>query len=205
MSIDERQQQLMLLQQQMRQCRRCSAAGYGVEPPAVFSGRANARAMIIGQAPGVTEVSAGRPFNATAGKRLFAWLAEAGFDEADFRARHYMTSVTKCFPGKARNGGGDRVPSRAEQALCRSFLAAEIDLVAPALIIPVGRLAIALFFDKSLPLTQIIGTQTERNGAAIIPLPHPSGASTWHRSASNLRLIRGALRSIAARRKELNL
>ncbi|MCA9971798.1 MAG: hypothetical protein KC425_16345 [Anaerolineales bacterium] len=149
---------LVELQAEMRACRRCVAAGHEIEPGAVFSGGAGARVLLIGQAPGVTEVTARRPFNAGSGTRLFQWLAEAGWDETDFRARHYMTAVTKCYPGKAANGKGDRVPSRAEQALCRPFLEREIALVRPQLMILVGGLAIKLLYPRSLPLREVVGT-----------------------------------------------
>ena len=111
--------QLSTVQSEMKACRLCYDAGYDIVPGAVFRGTAVADLMLIGQAPGVTEVEAKRPFNASSGRRLFQWLGEAGWDEADFRQRHYMTAVTKCYPGKHTNGKGDRVPSRAEQALCR--------------------------------------------------------------------------------------
>ena len=108
------------LHKEMRACRRCLEAGHEIVPGAVFRGSAGAEVLLIGQAPGVTEVEAKRPFNATSGTRLFQWLGEAGWDEDAFRARHYMTAVTKCYPGKdTKSGKGDRVPSKEEQALCR--------------------------------------------------------------------------------------
>lgn len=113
--------------------------------------------MLIGQAPGVTEAQVKRPFNAGSGRRLFQWLGEAGWDEAHFRATHYMTAVTKCYPGPNGNGKGDRVPSRAEQALCRPWLEQEIRLVDPALMILVGGLAIKLLFPASMRLDELIG------------------------------------------------
>ncbi|MCP4362171.1 MAG: hypothetical protein GY796_29540 [Chloroflexi bacterium] len=142
----------------MRACRLCLTAGYGIVPGAVFSEGTERRLMLIGQAPGVTEVEAQRPFNASSGRRLFQWLGAAGWDEADFRARHTMTAVTKCYPGKGKNGKGDRVPSKAEQKLCRPFLEREISLVNPQLIILVGGLAIKLLYPKSAKLKDVVGT-----------------------------------------------
>lgn len=161
--------------------------------------------MTIGQAPGVTEVEAGRPFNAGSGSRLFEWLADAGLEEGRFRRTQYMTSVTKCFPGKAANGSGDRVPSRDEQKLCRPFLDREIELVDPSLIIPIGRLAINLFFPSTQPLQQIIGIELERDGRWIVPLPHPSGASRWHQTEDHRALIQKAIERIRARLNQLNI
>jgi len=186
------QTELAQLHAEIAVCRKCLLAGHAITPGAVVRGVASAQFMIIGQAPGPTEVVAKRPFNAGSGKRLFQWLGEAGFDEADFRATQYMTAVTKCYPGKGKSGHGDRVPSRAEQALCRPWLDQEIALVNPRVILPVGRLAIELFFDKQ-PLEKIIGTQAERDGRVIIPLPHPSGASTWYQAPANQALVKQAI------------
>lgn len=181
----DKEREFQDLQQRMRACRACVAAGCQVTPPAVTQGAYGARIMTIGQAPGVTEVEAKRPFNAGSGKRLFQWLEAAGIDELWFRQTQYMTAVTKCFPGKAKSGGGDRVPTAKERALCRPFLEAELALVDPQLIIPVGRLAIDLFFPARDGLGDVIGTEIQQDGRWIVPLPHPSGASRWHQSAEN--------------------
>lgn len=176
----------------LRACRLCLDAGHDIHPRAVFSGSTGAKIMLIGQAPGITEKAVGRPFNAGSGKRLFQWLAEAGIEENWFRTTQYMTAVTKCYPGRAKGGSGDRVPSRAEQALCRPYLEAEIHFVNPELIIPIGRLAISLFFDSAQALETIIGTGKQLDGRWIIPLPHSSGASRWHQISENRARIRQA-------------
>ena len=177
----------------MRACRLCLTDGYQITPPAVTQGQPSARIMTIGQAPGITEVEAKRPFNAGSGKRLFEWLAKAGIEEDWLRRTQYMTSVTKCYPGRAKGGSGDRVPSKAEQQLCRPYLDEEIALVNPALIIPIGRLAIELFFPKTSKLTEIIGTQIQVEGRWVVPLPHSSGASRWHQTEENRKLIEKAI------------
>jgi uracil-DNA glycosylase family 4 len=147
---------LVELHAEMRRCRICADAGHAITPGAVFSGGAGG-VMLIGQAPGVTEVEAKRPFNASSGRRLFQWLTAAGWDEGDFRRRHYMTAVTKCYPGKATGGRGDRVPSREEQALCRPFLEREMGAVKPRVVILVGGLAIKLMFPRRMKLRELIG------------------------------------------------
>lgn len=202
----------------MRACRLCYDAGHAIVPGAIFRGSATAQVMLIGQAPGVTEVEAKRPFNASSGRRLFQWLGQAGWDEDDFRDNQYMTAVTKCYPGKdAKSGKGDRVPSKAEQALCRPFLEQEMAAVKPRLIILVGGLAIKLMYPKSAKLRDIIGTtayfppetlanlvnfdlsqaelltefdeRKDKNGRWVVPLPHPSGASLWPNKPENKALI----------------
>lgn len=190
---DSRQHALDELHNQLRDCRLCLEAGYDIYPRAIFSGNLGARLMVIGQAPGITEKEAGRPFNAGSGTRLFRWLAGAGIEERWFRSTQYMTSVTKCYPGRARSGNGDRVPSPAEQRLCRRYLDVEIDLLDPTLILPVGRLAIGLFYPAGQPLEEIIGTQKQVDGRWVVPLPHPSGASRWHQSEENRARVQRAV------------
>jgi uracil-DNA glycosylase len=202
---DSKKARLEKLQTQIRACLKCQQAGYWIAPGAVVRGVPTAKVMTIGQAPGPTEAVVKRPFNAGSGKRLFDWLGRAGFDEDVFRATQYMTSVTKCYPGRSSGGHGDRVPSKEEQDLCREWLVQEIALVDPKLIIPIGRLAIGLFFDTKVPLEKIIGTQTERDGRVIIPLPHPSGASTWHQKPENAKRIKLALKLINLHREQLGL
>lgn len=204
MTFEGQPSKLSDLHQQMRSCHKCLEAGHQIFPKAIYSGQMGARVMIIGQAPGTTEVEAERPFNASSGKRLFEWLERAGFDEAAFRSDEYMTSVTKCFPGKAKNGSGDRVPSPEERALCSPYLEAELQLVQPLLVIPVGRLAINKFYFAKDPLSKIIGTSRKVDGFDVVPLPHPSGASRWHQTLTNRELIDQAIKLISRYRKRID-
>ena len=196
-------QSLSELQTDMKECRLCLMEGFEIYPPAVISGQKLADFMTIGQAPGITEQQAQRPFNAGSGTRLFGWLARAGIEEEWFRSTQYMTSITKCYPGRQSSGSGDRVPTRREQELCRPFLDKEIELVNPQVIIPIGRLAINLFYPKKLKLSEIIGTQKEIAGRWIIPLPHSSGASRWHQNEANRQLISDAITLIMNHRKRI--
>ena len=190
----------------LRQCRRCLVAGYPIKGPPVFSGRATARLMVVGQAPGKVEVyETCRPFSGSAGGRLFRWLAEAGWDEATFRESCYITSITKCFPGPNASGRGDRAPTRAEQDLCASWLEAEVALVDPAVIVPVGALAVARFLGAGRKLAEVVGVRFQVDGRALIPLPHPSGASGWTQKPEHRRLMQQAIGHLAAVRVDLGL
>ena len=156
--------------------------------------------LIVGQAPGDKEPKLGRPFAWTAGRTLFRWFEEScGLDEATFRSSIYMAAVCRCFPGKNPQGG-DRVPSRQEIANCSRWLEAELQILRPELVIPVGRLAIEQFVPCP-SLSQVIGKQMRIRFAAhetdLIPLPHPSGASPWPRMEPGRSLLLDALRLIA--------
>lgn len=180
----------------LRQCRRCPR----MLPPPISGGAVLSRVMLVGQAPGVKEPVLARPFAWTAGRTLFRWFAEfCGVNEAEVRARIYFAAVCRCFPGKAP-GGGDRVPNPGEIRNCASWLNDELDILRPRLVIPVGRLAIAQFVVLE-KLDQVIGRKfvLERAGHRfdLIPLPHPSGASPWHKLSPGRELLRKAMRMIA--------
>lgn len=181
------------LQKEMRACRRCLEAGHDITVGAIFAGTAPAPLMLVGQAPGITEVQAKRPFNASSGRRLFEWLSEAGFEESHFRASYYMTAVTKCYPGKHPQGKGDRKPSRAEQQLCRPFLDRELALVKPRVLLAVGGLAIETLLARRVRLADVVGRTFKVDGRHILPLPHPSGASLWPNRPENQQRIKKAL------------
>jgi uracil-DNA glycosylase len=155
--------------------------------------------MLIGQAPGVREGPAGKPFAWTAGKTMFGWFASLGLSEEAFRHRVYMAAVCRCFPGKAK-GGGDRVPSPDEVARCRRHLAREVELLRPRLVIPVGKLAISQLVPDVDQLAAIVGERRRGElagvGFDLIALPHPSGASTWHRMEPGKTLLARALGEI---------
>ena len=158
--------------------------------------------MLIGQAPGVHEGRLGKPFAWTAGKTMFGWFAGIGLDEEAFRSRVYMAAVCRCFPGKNPKGG-DRVPGKGEIEACSRWMRAEIDLLRPALVLPVGKLAIAQVLPEPVTtLEAVVGGQLRielpgGHAADVIPLPHPSGASTWHRMEPGKTLLARALRRIA--------
>jgi uracil-DNA glycosylase len=159
-------------------CRRCEEAGFIPQAAPVVAGRWGNRVMLIGQAPGQVEQEVRRPFQGKAGRELFRWMGSVGIEEEAFRDQVYMTAITKCFPGRAKSGTGDRRPSAAEAALCRPWLEAQLQIIRPEVILLVGGLAIDRYLPK-VPLSEIIGRRFERDGVALIPLPHPSGASRW--------------------------
>jgi len=180
-------------------CRRCTNVTGVV--PIVSSARAP-RAMLVGQAPGQVEMGGGPPFAGRAGKTLFRWLADAGLDEPTAREWLYISAITRCYPGPHAGGRGDRVPSPAERARCGDWLADELRIIRPSLIIPVGRLAIDRFLGP-LALDEVVGREhdVEHEGgtSVAIPLPHPSGASSWVYGAGHRQLLDRSLALIRQR------
>jgi uracil-DNA glycosylase len=183
-------------------CRLCAQAGFFAQSsPIVVSQPAVAQAklMLVGQAPASPLRSKGKPFSGQAGRVLFGWLAQAGFSEDEFRSQCYFTAITKCYPGpaktSARAGQGDRVPTAKERVLCHPFLLRELALVQPKLIITVGRLALTYFLGEA-NFTEAIGEIYEREGRAILPLPHPSGVSRWTNAPENKTRLMRALEKL---------
>ncbi len=191
----EKKRQLEQHVARLRNCRRCPL----MHPPPVSGGAVVSKVLLVGQAPGVREPVVGKPFAWTAGKTLFRWFEESsGLTEEVVRARIYFAAVCRCFPGKAL-GGSDRVPNPQEIENCSSWLNRELEILRPRLVIPVGKLAIAQFIPVA-KLDAIIGRslRTRRAGQTfdLIPLPHPSGASPWHRITPGRDLLATALQLI---------
>ena len=169
---------LAVLQEELRACHRCVEAGYIPDARPLVAGIMGASLMVIGQAPSRTDHETGDFYNGPAGRRLREWFYQAGFTPEDFGTRIYLAAITRCFPGRLPGSSKDRLPSKAEQKLCRPWLDAEIALVNPRIIVLFGGLAIATFLSNA-PLRDLIGQTFEREGRLYLPLPHSSGASTW--------------------------
>ena len=183
----------------VRACRRCPR----MVPPPVTGKAVTTGVMLVGQAPGDKEPRLGRPFAWTAGKTLFGWFnAALGWSEEEARERIYFAAVCRCFPGKNPRGG-DRVPAPDEIANCSVWMEREFAVIEPRLVLAVGKLAIAQFLPEA-PLAEVVGQcfRIEREGRAfdLIPLPHPSGASTWHRTEPGKTLLGKALALMAGHR-----
>ncbi|HZU11276.1 MAG TPA: uracil-DNA glycosylase [Chloroflexota bacterium] len=186
---------LIPLHEEILACRRCEAEGFILPAAPVVSGPVMSRIMLIGQAPGRVELVERRPFQGKAGRVLFTWLRSVGIHEDEFRESVYMTAITKCFPGPAAGGNGDRRPSAREIALCRPFLDRQLEIVRPAVILLVGGLAIERFLPKA-PLADLVGRRIEQDGRMYIPLPHPSGASRWLNHPEHKELLARAMEQV---------
>ena len=172
---------LSSLQRDLARCRACVEAGFPLESPPVRAPFADQRAYMYGQAPGVEEGKERLPWRGRAGRTLRRWLE---LDEDAFYATFYCASVTRCYPGRAPSGRGDRTPTPREQELCAFWRDWELELLRPKLIVTVGGLALRRLL--GLPkLTECIGVRYEREGVPVIPLPHPSGASSWPNLPAN--------------------
>jgi uracil-DNA glycosylase len=175
-------------------CRACVEAGYPLESLPVIAPGEGQRAYLFGQAPGIVEGQERRPWRGRAGQTLRRWLA---MEEDEFYATFYCASVTRCYPGRPASGRGDRTPTPVEQQLCERWRDSELKLLRPKLIVPVGLLAARrLLGVKSV--SECVGVRYELGEAIAIPLPHPSGASSWINVPANRERIAAAVELIRA-------
>jgi uracil-DNA glycosylase len=194
---DGKRRALVLVHRELDACSLCPRMiGPVVHGPPIAS-----RVILVGQAPGPREGTFGRPFAWTAGRTMFRWFEEAlGVDEATFRARVYMAAVARCFPGKA-GGGGDRRPDADEIERCKTWLAREAEILEPELVVAVGTLAIEQVLGAKTPLAEVVGTKRAARWHGrdidVVALPHPSGASPWHKLEPGKTLLQVALRRLA--------
>jgi uracil-DNA glycosylase len=193
---------LASLERDLRGCRACVEAGHPLESLPVLAPLAGQRAYLFGQAPGIREGEERRPWRGRAGQTLRRWL---DLDEDAFYAAFYCASVTRCYPGRAASGRGDRTPTPEEQRLCSFWRERELAIMRPPLVVTVGGLAArALLGLKSV--TDAVGTRIELDdGTVAIPLPHPSGASSWLNLPENRARVAEAAGLVRAELRHLGL
>lgn len=182
------------LQRDNRVCRACAEAGYPIESLPIVQPYTGQRAYIHGQAPGIVEGQERLPWRGRAGKTLRRWLE---MDEDEFYATFYCASVTRCYPGRARSGSGDRTPTPSEQQLCAFWREWELGLIRPELILVVGGLSARRLLGVT-NLSSSIGRRLALGGATAIPLPHPSGTSRWLNDPANRERLAEALAVVRA-------
>jgi DNA polymerase len=128
-------------------------------------GNPDAAVMLVGEAPGATEDEQGRPFVGRARQLLEEVLAEAGLQREDV----YITNVVKARPPKNRD------PKAGEVAHHLPWLEAELALIQPALVIPLGRHALSHFTDDA-KISEVHGTEMTERGRSLFPMYHPAAA-----------------------------
>lgn len=204
------------LQARIGRCRLCEEHRHIPKAHPITEGRASDRILLIGQAPGHVSVKLNRPFVGQTGRILDSWLVRAGFPQGSLHERIYLSSLTKCDPGKNPRAEGDRQPSTAEIALCRPFLQMELTLLRPDVVILMGSLAIAQFLGDQR-LEAVVGRTFESRDiiwrplwsghtrARLLPLPHASSMSRWLNAPAHKALLHAALNHLSRWREELLL
>jgi uracil-DNA glycosylase len=187
---------LLAHQAACRACHACVDDGIIPEANPTFQGEWGAPFLLVGQAPGPTERVSRRPFSGRAGKELDRWMLRAGFESPEeFRRLTYITALMRCFPGRNAPGTGDLRPPAAGIANCAHWLDAELTMLEPAMLVPVGQMAINRFLGAG-PLEDRVGRRFGER-PIIVPLPHPSGTSRWLNEPANRERLAVALALIS--------
>lgn len=211
MSSTSRRAALIALNARLRACRRCHAAGFLDERESVPIARDPEpdapvpRILLIGQAPGLRATTTGQPFAGAGGEKLRDWFERGGIPRTDFWRKIHFAAVTRCYPGRLPGARGDRVPSPAEQALCRPWLDELIAVQRPRVLLLVGLLAIRTTLGPAPSLSAVVGTAALRDGVRCLPLPHPSGVSRWLNDPPNVAAVHRAMDHLRSWVEELAL
>jgi len=160
------------LEQQVTGCRACSLCE--TRKQTVFGvGNTGAEWMLIGEAPGAEEDARGEPFVGQAGRLLDNMLASVGMSRAGQTPKSvYIANVLKCRPP------GNRNPQPDEVAKCEPFLLRQIELVAPALIVVMGRFAAQSLLGTDASIASLRGKRHRINVAGrqipVVVTYHPA-------------------------------
>lgn len=206
-----RRARLHALNARLRACRRCHVAGFlddresipiarDPEPDAPLP-----RILLIGQAPGLRATWHDRPFAGASGDKLRAWFERGGIPKADFWRKISFAAVTRCYPGRVPGARGDRVPTPAEQALCRPWQDDLERLLRPDIVLLLGLLAVRTYLGPVPSLAAVVGTGEVRAGVRYLPLPHPSGVSRWLNEPANVVAVGRAMAILRGWVEELQI
>jgi len=143
-------------------------------------GASNAGIMFIGEGPGYHEDRQGRPFVGPAGQLLDKLLASIGLKRADV----YITNMVKCRPPSNRD------PFPGEIQACSGYLDAQVKLIAPRVIVTLGRHSFGRFF-PSESISKARGKARTWKGQTIFPIYHPAAAGRTAQSGADARARRG--------------
>ena len=158
---------------------------------------AGQRAYLFGQAPGPVEGVEGRPWRGRAVRALRGWLE---LDEAAFYATFYCASVTRCDPGRAPSGRGDRTPTATEQRLCEFWHDHELALLQPRLVVTVGGLdgLIRLVEEGELEPDDGPSTIDTRSGVVLVGARAALVAYNVELATDDIEVVRAVAASVRA-------
>jgi uracil-DNA glycosylase len=163
-TVEEKERALAEIAAEIRVCEKCEL--HRTRTKSVpGEGPADARVMLIGEAPGWNEDQQGRPFVGAAGKFLEELLAKAGMT----RSEVFITNVVKSRPP------GNRDPLPDEIAACAPFLERQIETIDPEVIVTLGRFSMARWFPGER-ISRIHGQPKRVGRRLIVPMYHPAAA-----------------------------
>lgn len=161
----EKIKRLSEIAEKIASCEVCPELCKNAKNPVPGEGDPEAAIMFVGEAPGAREDETGRPFVGAAGKFLEEMLSSIELKRQDV----YITNIVKYRPP------GNRDPLPEEIKACLPFLLAQIKVIAPKLVVFLGRHSMSVFFPE-LKISQAHGRPVRRSGQVFLPLYHPAAA-----------------------------
>lgn len=128
-------------------------------------GNEDANLMFVGEAPGATEDSTGRPFVGRAGELLTKMVENVLYIK---RQDIYIANIVKCRPPN------NRVPTIEEAISCKPYLMKQIELISPQIIVTLGATAYKYLTGDETPISKVRGNILDMGSYIIIPTFHPS-------------------------------
>jgi uracil-DNA glycosylase len=202
--MDNRKSKLKEVEKELLACRKCADEGFEIYPPALLGGTDEPNILVIGQAPSKKAAQVGLAFRSQGGRLFFQWINRAGWTEEEFRRSAYLSGLTRCYPGRSAKGKGDRVPSKREIELCRSYRERVTEIIDTKVVMLIGKMAITEVLGPH-KLDDIIGTVIVQDDINYVPFPHPSGVNTWVNYPENKAKIDQAVEHLARLKKEYGL
>jgi DNA polymerase len=155
------------LKAEVAKCERCSELVKSRTQTVFGDGNYRSRVMFVGEAPGGDEDAKGIPFVGRAGQFLTSEMEKLGIT----RQMYFITNTLKCRPP------ANRPPEPAEMLNCSGFLAAQITLIKPKIIVLLGRFGLSELVKKDMKISEVHGKPIKsKDGLIYFPIYHPSAA-----------------------------
>lgn len=164
MDAMEKRRALALIAKQVSACTDCGLCR-GRTNAVPGEGNADADIMFIGEGPGFYEDRQGRPFVGASGKFLDELLVSIGLD----RKQVFIGNVVKCRPPNNRD------PQPDEIAACKKYLDAQIEAIAPKVIVTLGRHSMQRYFPGE-SISRVHGQPRRKDSQLVVPMYHPAAA-----------------------------
>ncbi|MEM9445637.1 MAG: uracil-DNA glycosylase [Verrucomicrobiota bacterium] len=172
-SIDEtsnKVEELAALQQTASVCQKCQHLASSRTQVVFGVGNPHADIMFVGEAPGADEDLKGEPFVGAAGQLLTKMIAAMGLT----REKVYIANVLKCRPDMPQGAPGNRKPTLSEMTTCRPYLAAQISIIEPKVLVALGSTAIEGLMGEKMSITRTRGMWHDFQGIPLMPTYHPA-------------------------------
>jgi uracil-DNA glycosylase len=163
-------QKLASIQDRVCACTQCPHLARSRTQTVFGVGNPDAEIMFIGEAPGADEDQQGEPFVGRAGQLLTKIIKAMGFAREDV----YIANILKCRPDMPSGSPGNRAPTSAEMQTCRPYLAEQIEVIQPRLLVALGAVAVEGLLGARGTMRELRGRWHSYSGTPLMITYHPA-------------------------------